>query len=147
MNAEKLNKVASELKTELDKVNVVNLVKTMRDHLQNMVNHPNQPAHQQNFVKVQKQLFEYLNSAPSNHYGPIWKQMIDEIGGSDLIGNSLKNRIEEIMSSNNITPANALTEINAIVNNIETFYSALNQLVDGMNGLKIGKEEMEPGDM
>lgn len=145
MNAEKLNKVASELKREFDKVNLVNLVKIMRDNLQNMVNQPNQPAHQQNFVKVQKQLFDYLNNAPSNRYGPIWKQLINEIGGSDLIGNSLRNRIEQIMSSNSITPANALVEINTIANNIEPFYNALNQLVAGLNGLKIGKEELEPG--
>ncbi len=103
MNAEKLYKISSELKAEFDKINIVNVLTQLKNHLQNMVNQPQQPAHQQSLSKSQKQLFDYLETAPSNDFSPIWRQIIEEIGGIDLVGKNLKQRIEDAFNGNQIT--------------------------------------------
>ncbi len=145
MNAEKLFKVTSELKAEFDKINVVNVLTQLRNHLQNVVNQPQQAVHQQNLSKAKKQLFDYLESAPSNEYSPILKQIVQDIGGAELVGKNLKTRIEKAFIGNQITPSVALEEINKILSETQAFYNALNQIVAGFSGLKIGKEELEPG--
>lgn len=145
MNAEKLHRISSELKMEFDKINVVNVLTELRNHLQNLVNQPQQPAHQQNLSNSQKQLFDFLEVAASNQFSPMWSQVVDEIGGTGLVGENLKSRIENAFVGNQITPSSALEEINKILSETEAFYNSLNQLVEGFSGLKIGKEEIEPG--
>lgn len=114
MNAEKLYSISSELKAEFDKINVVNVLTQLKSHLQNVVNQPQQPAHQQNLTNSKKQLFDYLEIAPSNDFSPIWRQFIQAIGGIDLVGKNLKQRIEDAFNGNQITPSTALEEINKI---------------------------------
>ncbi|NMB81858.1 MAG: hypothetical protein GYA14_08570 [Ignavibacteria bacterium] len=145
MNAEKLYKISSELKDEFDKINVVNVLTQLKRHLQNMVNQPQQLAHQQNLTKSKKQLFDYLETAPSNDFSPIWRQIIEEIGGINLVGKNLKQRIENAFNSNQITPSSALEEINTILTETQSFYNGLNQINAGFASLNIGMEELEPG--
>lgn len=145
MNAEKLYRISSDLKSEFDKINVVNVLTQMRNHLQNVVKQPQQPAHQQNLSKSQKQLFDYLEVAPSNNFSPIWRQILDKIGGTGLVGESLKSRIENAFVGNQITPSSALEEINKILSEAQAFHNSLNQVVAGFSGLNVGKEELEPG--
>ena len=146
MNAERLHKIINELKTEFDKIKLVNKITELRDHLQNGINQPQQPEHQQNLVKVKKEVYDFLEKAPSNDFSPIWKQNIDEIGGWNIIGQSLKKRLEEIFSRNQITPSSALDEINIILKELQTFNDSINQIVSGFTGMKIGKEELQPGE-
>ena len=145
MNAEKLYKISSELKLEFDKINIVNVLTQLKNHLQNVVNQPQQPNHQQNLTKSQKQLFDYLETAPSNDFSPIWKQIIEEIGGINLIGKNLKQRIEDAFNGNQITPSTALEEINKILSETQTFYNSLNQINTGFESLNVGMEELEQG--
>lgn len=146
MNTEKLHKITLEIKGEYDRINLVNKLTELRNYLQNAVNQPQQPAHQQNLAKVQKEVLDYLDTAPSNTFSPLWKQIVEEIGGDDLLGKKLKGRIEEVFNRNQITPSNALGEINNILKESQEFYNSINQVVTGFKGLHIGKEDLKPGE-
>ena len=143
MNTERLNKIINEIQTEFNEINLVKKIASLRNLLKNVVNEPQQPVHQQKLVNIRSDLYKSLTDASSNEFGPIWKQVVSEIGGSELLGNTLKNRIELIFSKNQITPSAALEDLIIILKEVQAFNNAINQSVQGFNGLGIGKEDLE----
>lgn len=146
MNAEKLNKIVTELKLELHNYEIINSLTEIKDNLGNIINQPNQPAYQQNLTTELNKLSENLSKVPSNSFSPAWKQIIIEIGGEELLGIELKDTIEDIFAKNQITPSAALEKISELLTKLEDFTSAIDNLVEGFKGLDIGKEELQPGE-
>ena len=146
MNAERLHKILIEIYEELDQYEIVDKLNEIKIHLQNLVNQPQQPAHQQNLSKSIKELFSILADVPSNNFSPIWKQIVTEIGAKDILGNNLKIKIETILSQNQITPTNALEEIEEIYEHLEKFKTSIYEIIEGFEYIGIGKEELAPGD-
>lgn len=145
MNTERLNRILLELKKEYDIKLVLAKLNDVRTHLQNQVNQPQQPAHQQNLVAELNNLKEILKNSDTNSFSPGWNQVIDEIGGANLFGNKLLERIETIFESNQITPAAALQELTEIVNASQLLKEAIDKVVEGFNKLKIGSDDLEQG--
>ena len=65
-----------------------------------MVSQPQQPGHQQNVSSVQDAIYQALDNAVSNNFSPAWRQILEEIGGVDLLGMTLKQRLQEIFARN-----------------------------------------------
>lgn len=145
MNVERLHRILIDLDEELKTDNTVTLLQQVRDHLQNQVNQPNQPAHQTNLVNSLKILYETLESSNYNDYSPSWKEIISEISEEIELGIPLKQKIENILSTNSITPANALEEIKKIFNDLQTFQTAIKNTLTGFEALRIEKEDLDAG--
>ena len=146
MNAERLHRILLELQKEYEVKFVLVKLNDVRNHLQNQVNQPQQPTHQQNLVAELKNLKEILENSDTNSFSPGWNQVVDEIGGTNLFGNNLLERIESIFESNQITPAAALQEINQIVELSQSLKEAIDNVVDGFYKLKIGSDNLEQGE-
>ena len=146
MNAERLHAIALEIQKELKITNQVQLVNQLVQHLQNQVNQPNQPIHQQNVSNTLKILFDKLKSAPSNNFPPTWRQIIKEIEADHLLGENLLRKIEDIFTRNQITPSIALEEIKKIQQSLQNFSNAINNLIAAFKQLNIGADELEPGE-
>jgi hypothetical protein len=145
MNTERLHKILTELQKEFGKKNLLTQLQAVRDNLTNQVNQPQQPQFQTALVAAIKQLNDNLSTSSYNDFSPAMRQIVDEIGGQNLFGLELKRTIEEIFSRNQITPAGALEEINKIVTRIEQLKKAIDEIISGFTKIKIGKEELEPG--
>lgn len=145
MNVERLHRILIDLDRDLKTDKIITLVQQIRDHLQNQVNQPNQPTHQTNLVNSLNNLYKALENSKFNEYSPSWKEIISEISGEIELGIPLKNRIEGILASNSITPANALEEIKKIFDNLQTFQTAIKSTLTGLKALGIEEEDLEAG--
>lgn len=145
MNVERLHRILIDLDEELKTDKIVTLLQQVRDHLQNQVNQPNQPSHQTNLVNSLKKLYTALESSNYNDYSPSWKEIISEISGEIELGVPLKQKIENILATNSITPANALEEIKQIFNDLQTFQTAIKNTLTGFEALGIEEEDLDAG--
>ncbi|WP_417871387.1 hypothetical protein [Winogradskyella sp.] len=145
MNVERLHRILIDLDEELKTDKIVTLLQQVRDHLQNQVNQPNQPSHQTNLVNSLKKLYTALESSNYNDYSPSWKEIISEISGEIELGVPLKHKIENILATNSITPANALEEIKQIFNDLQTFQTAIKNTLTGFEALGIEEEDLDAG--
>lgn len=146
MNVERLHQIADAVFKELQAPNLENLLQQITTHLQNQISQPNQPKHQEELSKILAQVYEALDKASSNDFPPTWNQVIDEIGGDGLLGQKLKNTIEEIFSRNQITLTVALDEIQKIHGQVQKFHQGVAQTTTGLSNLNIGADELEPGE-
>jgi len=145
MNVERLHRILIDLDEELKKDKIITLLQQVRDHLQNQVNQPNQPTHQTNLVNSLKKLYTALENSNYNEYSPSWKEIISEISGEIEFGALLKERIETILATNSITPANALEEIKEIFDELQTFQTAIKSTLTGFESLGIEEEDLDEG--
>lgn len=146
MNVERLHRILIDLNEEITANNYLGLLQQIQQHLQNQINQPNQPSHQTNLVNTLNTLYEKLESSKYNTFSPSWKQIISEIKGENLFGIELKDKLQDIFASNTITPANALEELKKIHTNIQSFHTAIKNILSGFSVLKIGREDLMPGE-
>jgi len=145
MNAERLHAVVLALHQEMTKSSTPSKLQKLIETLQQVVNQPH-TSHQQALSQALKSVYEALLNTPSDVFSPAWRQILAEIGGEDLVGRSLKETIEGIFSQNQITPAVALEELQALQKNLQTFKTALDQVVGSFKVLMIGDEDLAPGE-
>jgi hypothetical protein len=146
MNVERLHAIAAALRLELEQTNQVGLLGTLVSALTNQVNAPQDASQQQQVVQTLNSLEDRLAVAASNDYPATWRQVLDEIGASELLGNSLGQSLRETFARNQITPAIARDQISALLERSQRFSAALDQVADGLAYLRIGQDELEPGE-
>jgi len=146
MNAERLHAIASALQEDISKSAVLSNLQQLISMLSNQVSQPNQPQYQQQTSQFLLALVEGLRAAAVNRFSPTWQQALQEIGAWQLLGNTLAERVEEIFARNQITPAVAQQELQALFNELQAFSSAFDQLLASFRTLKIGKEDLAPGE-
>jgi hypothetical protein len=145
LNAERLHVVAKAVKEELESSSIATHLQELTTHLQNQINQPNQP--QQNVSNKLTQIYPILRNAASNKFSPAWQQIINDIGGSGLLGIPLADKIQVIFERNQITLPQALQELTPISQAVANFKAGIDQLVLGLDQLKIGTEDpLQPGE-
>lgn len=146
MNAERLHVIARAIRNEMDEIELVDNLQQLRGSLQNLVNQPQQPAHQQAVDQKLRELGEQLDNAPSNRFGPSWRQVLQDIGAEPRLGSNLAAKLREVFQRHQITPAVALQEIQAIQEEVGSLQSAIAQLTDAFSSLHISAQDLEPGE-
>jgi len=114
--------------------------------LQNLVNQPANAQFQQTVANKRNEIEAALKKAPSNNFSPAWRQTVSQIGGEELLGVALEERLRAIFEHNQITPSNALREIREIQQSLANFKNAIDQTVSGLGILRIGTEDLAPGE-
>lgn len=145
MNAERLHAIVIALKSEVEQRNTVQSMNAMVEGLRAVVQQSTQ-ATQQNLSSRLKALYAALSDTPGDRFSPTWRQILSEIGGGDLFGKSLKERIESILAENQITPAVALQELEQVSEKLGNFVTALEDATSAFHLFKIGDEKLAPGE-
>ena len=146
MNAERLHAVCLALQNEINQINIQNKLQQIVKSLQQIVNQPQQPQPQQQLSNVLTQFYEELSDSQSDGFSPAWRQSLEEIGGENLLGTALSERIKEIIERNQITPSAAHQELQQIQQEFERFKSGIDNTVTGLKSLNIGYEQLSPGE-
>lgn len=146
MNAERLHLVARTVQEELNKSNLVGRLQTLTTTLQNIVNQPQAAPHQQALGTQLKEIRDVLATSSSNEFPPTWKDILSHIGEGVLLGEGLQERVDDIFSRNQITHAIALAEIRDLSQKMQTFKAGIDQLAQAFSNLKIGVEDLVPGE-
>jgi len=146
LNAERLHVVAKAIQQELTSARVLENLTDVTNALQNLVNQPANPQYQQIVANKRKELEVALKNAASDNFSPAWRQIVRQIGGEDLLGVVLEERLRTTLERNQITPSNALQEIREIQQSLTNFKGAIDQIVGGLRILRIGTEDLAPGE-
>lgn len=145
MNVERLHAIAIAVLDDLANTNTENTLQQLVEALQNQINQPQAPEFQQQVSQHLQTLYASLADALSNDFSPTWKQILQELGLHDLLGNSLRSRIQEVFERNQITPSVAFEELQSLHKQLSTCKTSLEQAISAFQDLKIGAEELEPG--
>jgi hypothetical protein len=89
---------------------------------------------------------EALTNAPSNNFPPTWRQSLEELGLSNILGLWLLGRLDEIFARNQITPAVASGELQALAQEVEQTHASLAGLTSSLAALHVGQETLAVGD-
>jgi hypothetical protein len=145
MNAERLHAIARILKQELSERRTVDSLNGLVNALQQIVQQNNQST-QQNLVSARDSFYKAVTDTPSDSFTPAWRQILVEIGGDDLFGKSLKQWVEKILAENQMTPGVAQQKLAEILDRLQKFNRALDQLISAFDHFKIGSEQLAPGE-
>lgn len=145
MNAERLHAVVLALHQEVSGSDTPNKLQQLINALQQVVNQSH-PSHQQSLSQAIKAMYASVVDAPSDNFSPAWRQILAELNVTELLGKSLHDAIGNTFSQNQITPAVALEELQAIHKRLQEFKNALDQLLAAFRLLNIGDEKLAPGD-
>ena len=146
MNTERLHVIARAVVDDIEECKLKKRLEQLTNQLQNLVNDPSQPQHQQNVSERLKDISEELKESKSNSFPPTWKQSLNNLGWDGLLGNQLLETLNEIFSRNQITPSIAYEEVNEIKDKINTLESAFSHLIDSFEALGIGADDLNPGE-
>jgi hypothetical protein len=146
MNVERLHAIAFALREDLNSSEALLLLQNLVSSLSAQISQPNQPQHQQNTSQFFTQLVQALANSQVNSFSPTWRQVLDEIGASRLLGNGLAERIRDTFLRNQITPSVAQQELQTYFNEVQQLFSGVDQMLAGLSALKIEREELAPGE-
>lgn len=147
MNVERFYAAISALKLEFDSDNIAGLLNNVFSTLQQSVSQPNQPQNAEAFKTDLGTLKDALSGASSNFTVPTRRNIYDEIGATEVIGQGLLDRIEEVLSKNHYTPAAAVGELQKTVQDVTTFHQAINTICSSFESLSIGCDDLEEGEI
>lgn len=145
MNVGKLYACLNIIREEYDNFEIIEKLKTLQSSLQQSVSQPNEET-AKNFRDNYSNLFNALSESWSNFESPTRIKTFDDIEASSKIGQGLMNRIEKIISNNNITPASALKSLSELVNEIEEFSDAIEGVVEDFEFLNFKYEDIKSGE-
>lgn len=143
MNIERLHAIA--IAVIINSTKAESTLQQLVKALQNQVNQPQSPEFQQRVSQHLQALDSTLRDAPSNSFSPAWRETLKELELYDLLGNNLLIRIQEIFQRNQITPSVALEELRSLHQQLATCKASLEQVLTSFKQLKIGAEELAPG--
>src|SRR5258708_7148595 len=127
----------------MDGKSLVSQMQTLVSALRAVVQQPNAP-NQQNLAAYRNSLYQAVSDSQVDKFSPAWKQILEEIGGEEFFGATLKQKIETILANNQMTPTVAADELEQIRQRMEKFQNAINQGTSAFNTLRINDERLEP---
>jgi hypothetical protein len=146
VNAERLHAIARAIQADLDATEAVATLNSLQAELAATVSDPSTPSHQAQVGAYRTQLSERLAASQTNQFSDAWMVTLEELGVADILGNALRERIEEIFLRNEITPTLASEELAEIANRLSRLAESVGHLIAGMEVLGVGSEELELGE-
>ena len=95
MNAERLHEICVDTRDAVTTRSLVDLLHGVTGALQETVNQPQSPERQQELSTALETLYGALRDFPTDQFSPAWKEVLDEIGASDVLGERLAGRVEK----------------------------------------------------
>jgi len=145
LNAERLNAIAAAIQDDLATTDVPTLLRQLASELNLAVEEPQVPSHAQAVAAYRGQLNSQLAASRTNEFSDAWRLTVEELGIADLLGNTLRDRIESIFLRNEITLPVAAAEIAEISARLDSTVALLEKVTQGLTGLGVGSEELAPG--
>ena len=142
MNTTKLHIIAKALNTELSRTGSASLVQQIIQELQNQINQPQQPTHQQNVSNHLSKLYQLLDDSPVNDFSPAWRDAIEELGVLEEFGLRLQTTVKGIFERNQITLQSALEELQKIHEELSNTETHLNELISGLEYFGVGEDAL-----
>lgn len=145
MNAERLHAVVKAVLDEIVGSATLEALEGLVNALDASLNSPTNPDLERSAGEFRQQLTTSLSAAPSDSFTPLWREALDELGLSNVLGMGLLRRVEDAFAGNDLTKAIALDRLRSIHADLNTKASAAGEVLRGMAALAIEWEELPPG--
>lgn len=146
MNAERLHAVILDIKKDMEATGLPGLLQTLATNLQNQLQQPQQANVAAKLGNTLNSLQGKLRESKVNEFTPAWRQTVDDLGVADLLGSALADQLRGIFERNQITESVALGEVSALKDRVEKLKTWVDSLASGFGGLKVGLDELAPGE-
>ena len=145
MNAGRLHAVLESIRQDYEKNDIVAKLQATVNALSTSISSTTE-ANANVFTEALAGLYAALDQSPSIFATPSQLEVLEEIGGADKTGVGLRERIQRMLDANNVTPANALAELQKILEVVTRFAEVVGRIVEGFEELKVPYEELDPGE-
>jgi hypothetical protein len=145
MNAGRLNAALAAIQRDYEKNQIVPKLQELVNTLSNSIS----SSTEQNaiaFNAALSELYSALDESPSNSASQSRLGILEEIRASNKVGLGLRKRIQKILETNNVTPANALAELQKLLEELLRFAQIVTQMVAGFEELRIKYDDLGPGE-
>ena len=143
MNVERLNVIAIALSRELEESKVTEKLKQLVAVMQQGVAKADR-ANEKAVFNALREVKQAVLDAASDNFKPAWRQLVEEIGASTILGRGLIATIEPIVARYPLSRPGALKEIGVISDRLAQLQSALKEAKSCLRVLKIGEESLDP---
>lgn len=144
MNAERLHVIARAVKDDLATSAVVDNLQSLESALRNQGTSQDAAAQQALAAAIQL-IQRNLTNAASNNFPPTWRQAIDEMEVSPLLGMTLLARVREILQANQMTPVVAADGIQTLHQDASRLTASIDQLLTQLDRFRIETETPPAG--
>src|SRR5438552_13823231 len=130
MNAGRLHAALESIKRDYEKNQAIPKLQELVNALSNSIS----SSTEQNaiaFNTALSELYSALDESPSNSATPSRLAIFEEIRASNKLGLGLRKRIQNILEANNVTPANALAELQKVLEQMTRFSQTITQMIAG----------------
>lgn len=141
MNVEQLHIVIIEVDKWFDESGIVPKLQSLASHLQNVVNQPQEPQHQQNVSNELADIRITLSQSRLDSFPISWKQILQNLSLGSLFERDLLTKIDSALTGNEITPSLALEAIQKISTGLTNHSQQIKTLIATFNYFKIGGGE------
>ena len=141
MNVERLHRVAQLILDELAENDTRGTILRLRIGLETVALNPTDTQAQQALSEARTRLQRTLSTVPSNDWPYSDREILDEIGISNVIGQTLLDRIEVTLAQNPTTPSIALEEIDPIRERLDEGVRHLTSLMKNLEFFGIGRRQ------
>jgi hypothetical protein len=140
VNVERVHAVARQAHEELESQGVVRSLTVLQEGLRGLTNQPGD-AQSQAQISEARTALQVLANAPSNDWPSSDRQVAEELGLVEVMGDSLLESIEAVLARNEMTPAVADGEITPLAEQVTSTVSQLSTMVSAFAHFGIGADE------
>lgn len=145
MNAERLHAIVDALKTEIAKTRYPAILEHLVVSLQAAVEDPGNPKLQERINTERESLRIILSHSVTNDFSPIWKQEVQAMEITDLLGTALLDQIESVLAASEKALDVVAAEMVQIQKRVMKFVRAINAAASSLHFFRIGNERLDPG--
>ncbi len=124
MEVGRLNQALHLLKEEFEQQKIVPMLDRLLSVLEESLSNPDEST-VDTYQEVYTTLVSNLEACESNFSSPSNRYVFSAIGADKCTGKQLLKRISEILNANGVIPAQALSQLNPLVQEVQVFYELL----------------------
>lgn len=144
MNLGRFHSAITTLSVNVENDKVIPLLAALQSALQTSISQPTEP-NASAFKEQYSTLRMALENAAINTAYPTRKKIYEELGSLKVSGTGLLKRIDFVISENQITPANALIQIQKIYSEVVEYFSRLKTIDTEFTNLGIEYDALDSG--
>lgn len=145
MNSERLSVIVQAMKADMDKTKLLTRLDELIGALANVVSNPVE-QHQNQLSQARKALLVAFEQSEFSNFPRTWRSTLEEIGIYDLLGDALRDKINQSFEKNQITVVEVRNTVQEIRTTLGNYDTAFSNIIGGFRTLKIAEKPPQAGE-
>lgn len=145
MNVQQLLNLSAAVRTDIERTQVVPKLDALIQALNNQITTPNE-QHQAQISQTRSELNQSISQSQFDEFPRTWRNSLEELGVTNMLGASLKSTLDGIFQKNQITLTDAKAEIEAIRRRINDFLQHAKHLETSLSFMGFMASDLKAGE-